>query len=111
MTKTPAPGAGECWTEGPAPLDPPEESRRLLVFCRVCGYDSTVDPPWGEDGRTPTYGFCPCCGVEPGYQDFTPLSAERFRAAWLAEGAPWRDAKIPRGGLEVTERLRRIGAA
>lgn len=20
--------------------------------------------PWGDDGKTPTYDICPCCGVE-----------------------------------------------
>jgi hypothetical protein len=34
--------------------------------CRVCGYKSK-DARWGEDGQSPLYDFCPCCGVEHGY--------------------------------------------
>lgn len=77
-------------------------------FCRVCGFWSD-DPPWGDDGRSPTYFFCPCCGVEWGYQDCFPSAAERFRARWLAEGAPWRHRKELPDGLTTAERLRRIG--
>lgn len=33
------------------------------VFCRVCGLPLDEDP-WGEDGKTPNYTICPCCGVD-----------------------------------------------
>ena len=56
--------------------------------CRVCGLHLD-DPPWGLDGRTPLYEHCPCCGVEFGYQDATPIGAKKFREAWLAAGAKW----------------------
>jgi hypothetical protein len=56
--------------------------------CRVCGL-YLDDPPWGSDGHTPLYDFCPCCGVEFGYQDATPAGARKFRDAWLAGGANW----------------------
>ena len=47
-------------------------------YCRVCGYRSD-EPPWGDDGRSPSFNHCPCCGVEWGYQDLLPTAAERFR--------------------------------
>jgi hypothetical protein len=78
-------------------------------LCRVCGFWSD-EPPWGDDGRSPSFEYCPCCGVEWGYQDLLPSAAERFRATWLAEGAPWQDRKVPADGLTTDERLRGIGA-
>ncbi|KTR95394.1 hypothetical protein NS220_06265 [Microbacterium testaceum] len=36
-------------------------------LCRVCGYFSE-EPPWGLDRSCLTYEYCPCCGVEWGYQ-------------------------------------------
>lgn len=70
--------------------------------CRVCGYRN-VEPPWGEDGRTPEYDFCPCCGAEHGYQDSTATGARVFREKWLLKGAPWDEAaaKPPDWDLEV----------
>lgn len=35
--------------------------------CPVCGYDAGY-PPWGEDGRLPTFDICACCGTEWGYE-------------------------------------------
>ncbi len=60
--------------------------------CRVCGYFS-VSPPWGEDGQSPTYELCACCGVEFGYEDCTVGSTKRFREQWLKAGTPWQDPK------------------
>ena len=61
-----------------------------IYHCRVCGL-RLDDPPWGDDGRTPLYEFCPCCGVEFGYQDATPLGAKKHREQWLKAGAKWRE--------------------
>lgn len=77
-------------------------------YCRVCGYQS-AEPPWGEDDRTPSFDYCPCCGVEWGYQDSSQLGVERFRTFWLQAGAPWRDSSQAHDGLEVAERLARVG--
>jgi len=56
--------------------------------CRVCGLEQS-SPPWGEDGRSPTFDICDCCGVEFGYEDSTLVGVREFRAAWLKRGAPW----------------------
>jgi hypothetical protein len=58
------------------------------LCCRVCGW-RLERPPWGSDGRTPSFETCPCCGVEFGYQDFTPLGATRYRKLWVKAGARW----------------------
>ena len=94
------PGAGAAAPDGrSAAVD------RLL--CGVCGYRAT-EPPWGADGRSPSFAFCPSCGVEWGYQDATPTGVERFRRAWLASGAPWRDPSVPPDGLTAQVRLQRV---
>ena len=61
--------------------------------CRVCGYllDS---PPWGDDGSSPTFEICPCCGVEFGYEDCTAQAAKNYRQGWIEEGAEWFEAKL-----------------
>ena len=85
------------------PADPRDESQ----LCRVCGYRDD-EPPWGADGRTPSFASCPCCGVEWGYQDSSPAGVLRFREAWLAAGAPWRDPLVRPDGLTTEARLQRL---
>ncbi len=57
-------------------------------YCRVCGLRQD-EPPWGEDGKSPTFIICDCCGVEFGYEDTTVRAAKAFRREWLKRGAPW----------------------
>jgi len=57
-------------------------------YCRICGL-YIEDLPWGEDGNTPSYEICPCCGVEFGHEDYTILSAKEYRIKWLKDGADW----------------------
>ncbi|MDR6496626.1 hypothetical protein J2797_006553 [Paraburkholderia terricola] len=59
--------------------------------CRVCGYEVS-EPPWGEDGDSPTWDICPCCGTEFGYEDCTPASAQKKRELWISSGEKWFDA-------------------
>lgn len=47
------------------------------------------DPPWGNDGRTPSFDICSCCGVEFGYEDSTRGGIERFRRQWIDSGMKW----------------------
>ena len=56
--------------------------------CRVCGLRWSV-PPWGDDGRTPIYDFCFCCGVEFGNEDDFLVSLRNFRKIWIEKGAQW----------------------
>ncbi len=58
------------------------------LFCRICGFEHS-ELPWGEDGQSPNYDFCPCCGVEAGHEDYTVSSSRSYRQAWLAKGAAW----------------------
>lgn len=61
-------------------------------YCRICGL-YIEDEPWGNDGQSPTYEICPCCGVEFGNEDFNLLSIEEYRKEWLENGANWFDKK------------------
>ena len=56
--------------------------------CRICGLIQS-DLPWGEDGKTPSFDICSCCGVEFGYQDATIYAIKRYRQKWISEGAKW----------------------
>jgi hypothetical protein len=70
-----------------------------LLTCRVCGLRQE-SPPWGEDGRTPNFEICACCGVEFGYEDAQAASVRRYRNAWLGRGTPWfRPADRPAGWM------------
>ena len=75
--------------------------------CRVCGLPLD-DPPWGLDGHTPLYEHCPCCGVEFGYQDATPLGAKKFREAWLAAGASWDEPERRPPDWSPLEQLKHV---
>jgi hypothetical protein len=72
--------------------------------CRVCGYVPS-EPPWGEDGRTPTYEICDCCGVEYGYEDCTSTAVANFRAAWIARGAQWFNKRAKPERWQLAEQL------
>lgn len=65
----------------------------ICMVCRVCGYKSE-SPPWGEDNSSPNFDFCPCCGVEHGYQDATPAGTRKYRENWINSGAVWDDSKM-----------------
>lgn len=60
--------------------------------CRVCGLYITIKP-WGNDGQSPTFEICPCCGVEFGNEDYSLDSIRNFRKEWLSQGTPWFDPK------------------
>lgn len=82
-------------------------NRNSNPYCRVCGYEPG-EPPWGDDGETPTYEICPSCGAEYGYHDATPTGVVRYRAKWLESGGHWADRTVPGDGLDTAERLSRV---
>jgi hypothetical protein len=81
-----------------------------FMRCRVCGLELR-EPPWGFDGTTPLYDYCPCCGVEFGYQDATPAGARRFREAWVASGAEWAGPDERPTGWDLGAQLEHVPAA
>jgi len=59
------------------------------TICRVCGFCYSNYCPWGEDGETPTYDHCVCCGCEFGFDD-DDMAGEgilSYRSRWLNRGA------------------------
>lgn len=81
----------------------------MIELCRVCGFQQAA-PPWGDDGTTPSFEICDCCGVEFGYEDATRESAVRFRQRWLASGAPWFRPGAKPSSWSLEHQLRTIGA-
>ena len=75
--------------------------------CRVCGW-LYPEPPWGADGRSPLFEYCPCCGVEFGYQDSNRSGAARYRDQWLAAGAPWSEPSKRPDGWSVELQLEAV---
>jgi hypothetical protein len=78
-----------------------------LHHCYVCGAPSE-DSPWGEDGRSPLFEICPCCGCEHGYEDASIKGIEKLRAEWLATGGKWREPKYQPAGLTLEQQLSNI---
>jgi hypothetical protein len=74
-------------------------------FCRVCGFEP-ADPPWGADGRSPSFDFCACCGVEWGYGDATSGAVAQSRRTWIDSGARWAEPDQD-DGLSLGDRLQR----
>jgi len=81
------------------------------TLCLVCGFDYNGyddELPWGSGGDSPTYNFCPCCGVEFGYGDFTLESARNWRAKWVAQGMAWFRPKERPDGWEPEAQMSRL---
>jgi len=83
------------------------DAKTNLLNCRVCGLEQP-EPPWGEDGNTPSFNICPCCGVEFGYEDSTLITIRRYRDLWLENGAKWSVPKATPLKWNIEEQLRHI---
>ena len=77
-------------------------------LCRVCGLAQEV-PPWGEDGETPTFNICDCCGVEFGYENATLGAVTKFRDAWIRSGAHWFNQGKKPDHWDLLVELARVG--
>jgi hypothetical protein len=78
-----------------------------LYVCRVCGLPQDT-PPWGEDRMSASFDICPCCGVEFGYEDATPIAAKNYRQQWIAGGAKWLSAKDRPSEWDLENQLAQI---
>lgn len=76
-------------------------------FCRVCGFDNG-SPMWGDDGKTPNYEICDCCGVEFGYEDYTIESLHSFRSKWIDKGTPWFNKKSKPENWDFKEQFKNV---
>ncbi|WP_211251110.1 hypothetical protein [Stenoxybacter acetivorans] len=77
--------------EKPSDWEPFNQLKKIgLNYCSVCWFQFETDFfPWGEDGRSPTFTICPCCGVEYGYEDSSSQGIKTYRKTWLEQGANW----------------------
>ncbi len=62
------------------------------IFCRICGLIQDT-PPWGVDGKCPTYEICSCCGVEFGNEDSSLEWIHQYRNKWESDGYNWFEPK------------------
>lgn len=86
-------------------MNPHQLDRHL---CRVCGLVQ-AEPPWGEDGKTPTLHICDCCGVEFGYEDATTEGVVRLRERWVSKGTCWFHKASRPAVWDLSAQLARIG--
>lgn len=77
-------------------------------LCRVCGCDH-LSPPWGEDGLSPSFEICACCGVEFGHEDYTQDSIVKYRKKWISNGASWFIKKHRPLNWDLEKQLNAIG--
>jgi hypothetical protein len=82
-------------------------SNKELHICRICGLEQPFFP-WGEDGQTPTYDICSCCGVEFGYEDATLVAVRNYRKEWIEKGAKWLKPKEMPESWSLEEQLKNI---
>lgn len=61
--------------------------------CRICGYKNE-SYPWGEDGKSPSYQICPCCGSQFGVDDITPENMQKYFEQWKIDQYKWSNAKL-----------------
>lgn len=57
-------------------------------ICCICGYRLKFKI-CGEDGKSPPYEICPCCGVEFGNEDYTLTPILEYRKKWSESGCNW----------------------
>ena len=83
------------------------DNRKYIHNCRICGLycDS---PPWGDDGISPSFDYCPCCGVEFGYQDCNLKSIQVFRDKWLKNGANWKEPEAKPSAWSLQTQMKNI---
>ena len=78
--------------------------------CRVCGLSRGYEP-WGEDGNTPIFEICNCCGAEFGYHDFNLEATKSYRKTWLERKNKWFEPKKMPLNWSLEEQLKKIPIA
>jgi len=73
--------------------------------CPVCGFADLDEPAYDLLGCG-SFGICPSCGVEFGYDDATRSHAE-LRATWVKNGMKWwSQSKVPPLAWDPVAQLR-----
>jgi hypothetical protein len=66
------------------------------------------EPPWGDDGKSPGFEYCPCCGVEFGYGDATIIAIKNWREKWIISGANWDVPKLRSINWNLEDQLQNV---
>jgi hypothetical protein len=76
---------------------------QALFVCPVCGYAGLDEAPYDEFGCS-SFGICPCCGTEFGYDDSSVTHAN-LRKKWVSGGMLWCSSRLvaPRGWDPVAQ--------
>lgn len=61
--------------------------------CRICGFKNS-EKPWGNDWKSPSFSFCPCCWVEFWYQDCTLKGIYNYRNIWISSWLKWEKSEL-----------------
>lgn len=76
-------------------------------FCPVCGYAELEEPPYDEFGCS-SFGICPSCGTQFGYDDATSAHAD-MRKIWISKGMLWwSNAQTPPSGWDPVRQLQTV---
>ena len=84
-----------------------DRNKAHIFNCRVCGLDQGFEP-WGEDGKTPSFDICRCCGTTFGYEDCNVECVKKYRMEWLKNGAKWFRPKICPENWSLEEQMKNI---
>jgi hypothetical protein len=75
--------------------------------CPVCGHP--LDEPAYDEHGCASFGICPCCGTQFGYDDAT-LHHANLRTIWIESGARWWSrAQKPPLGWDAYAQMRAAG--
>ena len=78
-------------------------------YCRVCGlFHDNDSPPWGWDGKCPSFDICECCGAEVGYDDCSVEDIKSTREEWIKNGAKWFWPKAKPENWSLEEQMKNI---
>ena len=73
--------------------------------CPVCGFPGLDEPAYNEYGSA-SFGICPSCGTEFGYDD-SGASHKELRRRWVESGMPWfSKAAAPPSNWNPVEQLK-----
>lgn len=86
---------------------PSTHSRQISNACRVCGLLQSP-PPWGENGATPSFEICACCGVQFGYEDLTLAKVRAVRESWKRNSYQWFDERAKPDTWEASDQAKNI---
>lgn len=79
----------------------------VSYLCSVCGYAGLDEPPYDDAGCC-SFGICPSCGTQFGYDDAIRAHAD-LRRLWISKGMLWwSKAQASPSGWDPARQLQAI---